>query len=121
MRLKRRLIVFVVSALLAGCATQFGYKISKPVDVYFASKSEKLNYHLLSAVENAQLSRGYGPVTKTEAVERFVAKNAQPHVANGVKKEFEQGDWILLLDCGSYYKRQNFYFENTVSATLGCE
>ena len=121
MKFQTRLFGLVCLSLLGGCATQFGYKVLEPVDVYFASKPELLTYHLLTVVENAQLQRGYGPVTKTEAVQSFIAKNAQPLVAHGEKKQFEQGDWIVLLDCGSYYKRQNFYFENTVSATLSCE
>jgi hypothetical protein len=105
--------------LLASCATQFGRDI-RNASVRYTSKKPHLEYYLILLPENDRLKGGYRPLAKSKETEAFLSQR-NPYVADGHEEEFNQSEYVLLVDCGQYYYRREVYLRKIVSGELSCE
>ena len=66
-------IIFILFIIVSGCATQFGKKYDRSVNVRLTSEPSHLGYYVISIPENEQLGGDAGPLMKNDAVLKIIS------------------------------------------------
>lgn len=113
-------IIVILFVFVSGCATQFGKKYDKSVNVRLTSEPSHLGYYVISIPENEQLGGDVGPLIKNDAVLKIISLKNRI-TAHEYWTQVKPGDYVLLIDCGSYVTRRQVAFEAGLDQTLRCQ
>ena len=117
-----RHLSLLILLILSGCALKVGKSQKGVVDVLYSSPDYALPYYLLTIKENFDLE-----VNKNTRVLERDSKNLMSllrvkkrHYADGYTKRRLKGDFVLLLDCKTFYTRREIQYVSNISETLTC-
>lgn len=113
-------IVFILLIAVSGCATQFGKRYDKSVNVRFTSEPSHLGYYVISILENEKLGGDAHPLTKNDELLKVISPKNRI-TANEYWTTVKPGEYVLVIDCGTYVTRRHVAFEAGLNQTLRCQ
>lgn len=112
-------IVIILFITVSGCATQFGKRYDKSVNVRFTSEPHYLGYYIISILENEQLGNGLSNLIKNEELLRVINKKSRI-TANRYWTLVRPGEYVILIDCENYIARRQVDLVAGLDQTLHC-
>lgn len=110
-------MLFVV---VSGCATQFGKRYDKSVNVRLTSEPSHLGYYVISILENERLGGGGSPLMKNDELSKAMSSKNRI-TAGKYWATVKPGEYVLVIDCGDYVTRRQIAFEAGLDQTLRCQ
>jgi hypothetical protein len=110
-------MLFIV---ISGCATQFGKRYDKSVNVRLTSEPSHLGYYVISILENERLGGGSSPLMKNNELLKTVSTKNRI-TASEYWTTVKPGEYVLVIDCGDYVTRRQVAFEAGLNQTLRCQ
>lgn len=113
-------ITFILFVSVSGCATQYGKSYDQSVNVRFTSEPSRLGYYVISILENNKLGSGFDPLDKKDKplVDVISSRNRITAQENWTK--VKPGEYVVLVDCGTYVTRRQVVFEDGLDQILRC-
>lgn len=112
-------IIFILFITVSGCATQFGKKYDRSVNVRFTSEPHYLGYYIISILENERLGNGLSTLIKNEELLKVIDKKNRI-TANKYWTMVRPGEYVILIDCENYIARRQVDFVAGLDQTLNC-
>lgn len=111
---------FILLVTISGCATQYGKRYDQSVNVRFTSEPSRLGYYVISILENNKLGSGFDPLDKKDKplVDVISSRNRITAQENWTK--VKPGEYVVLVDCGTYVARRHVVFEDGLDQVLRC-
>lgn len=113
-------IIFILFVVVSGCATQFGKRYDKSVNVRFTSEPTHLGYYIISILENERLGGDTSPLMKNDELLK-IASSKNRITASEYWTTVKPGEYVLVIDCGDYVTRRQVTFEAGLDQTLRCQ
>ncbi len=111
-------IVFIL--FISGCATQFGKKYDKSVNIRLTSEPSHLGYYVISILENERLGGDTSPLIKNDELSKAMSSKNRI-TAGQYWATVKPGEYVLVIDCGDYVTRKQIAFEAGLDQTLRCQ
>lgn len=113
-------IIFILFVVVSGCATQFGKRYDKSVNIRLTSEPSYLGYYVISILENEKLGGDTSPLMKNEELLKTVSSKNRI-TASEYWTTVKPGEYVLVIDCGAYVTRKQMTFEAGLDQILRCQ
>lgn len=113
-------IIFILFVVVSGCATQFGKRYDKSVNIRLTSEPNHLGYYVISILENERFGGGSSPLMKNDELSKAMSSKNRI-TAGKYWATVKPGEYVLVIDCGDYVTRRQIAFEAGLDQTLRCQ
>jgi hypothetical protein len=108
--------------ILSGCALKAGKSQRGVIDVLYTSTNNALSYYLLTIEESFELGLGKNDSTIDGGNKALLSllRLKKRQYADGYNKRRLKGDYVLLLDCKTFYSRREIQYSSNIIENLAC-